>query len=42
LPIIIKLNAIENFKIMKKLGNGSYSEVYRVLRISDGIEYAIK
>ena len=33
---------MENFEIIKKLGNGSFSEVYWVLRISDGIEYAMK
>lgn len=33
---------MENFEIIKKLGNGSFSEVYWVLRISDGLEYAMK
>jgi len=33
---------MENFEIIKKLGTGSFSEVFRVLRISDGIEYAMK
>ena len=33
---------MENFEIIKKLGTGSFSEVFRVLRLSDGIEYAMK
>ena len=33
---------MENFEIIKKLGNGSFSEVYWVLRISDGLDYAMK
>ena len=33
---------MENFEIIKKLGTGSFSEVFKVLRISDGLEYAIK
>jgi NIMA (never in mitosis gene a)-related kinase len=33
---------MENFEIIKKLGTGSFSEVFKVLRISDGLEYAMK
>lgn len=34
--------SISDFKILEKLGDGAYSEVFRVLRISDGIVYALK
>ena len=33
---------MENFKILKTLGSGSFSEVYKVLRLSDNKEYAMK
>ena len=33
---------MENFKILKTLGTGSFSEVYKVLRISENKEYAMK
>ena len=33
---------MDNFEIIKKLGTGSFSEVFKVLRISDGVEYAMK
>ena len=33
---------MENFKILKTLGTGSFSEVFKVLRISDNKEYAMK
>lgn len=33
---------MENFKIIKTLGSGSFSDVYKVLRLSDKKEYAMK
>lgn len=33
---------ISNFNILKKLGEGSFSEVFRVIRKSDNAEYAMK
>ena len=35
-------NLKDNFKIQKKLGAGSFSEVYSVIRLSDNTEYALK
>jgi NIMA (never in mitosis gene a)-related kinase len=32
----------QNFKILEKLGVGTYSKVYKVKRISDGQFYALK
>jgi NIMA (never in mitosis gene a)-related kinase 1/4/5 len=34
--------SLKEFKVVAKLGEGSYSTVYKVLRLSDGIEYAMK
>ena len=33
---------MENFEIIKQLGSGSFSTVYRVRRIADMTEYAMK
>ncbi len=33
---------LADFKIIKFLGKGSYGSVYKVVRISDGKEYAMK
>jgi NIMA (never in mitosis gene a)-related kinase len=33
---------MENFEIVKQLGSGSFSTVYRVRRITDMTEYAMK
>jgi len=33
---------LQNFKILKRLGEGAYSSVYSVLRLSDGQQYALK
>jgi len=33
---------LQNFKILKRLGEGAYSSVYSVLRLSDGQAYALK
>jgi len=33
---------MKNFQILKKIGEGSYSVVYRVRRLSDNQEYALK
>jgi NIMA (never in mitosis gene a)-related kinase len=33
---------MEDFQIIKKLGDGAYSTVYEVLRITDGNHYALK
>ena len=35
-------STIKDFEIIKTLGSGSYSCVYKVKRISDGQEYAMK
>lgn len=34
--------SIDDFKFLEKLGDGAYSEVFKVLRISDGNIYALK
>ncbi len=34
--------SIKDFKILSKLGEGSYSSVYKVQRFSDNEEYALK
>lgn len=33
---------LKDFKILLKLGEGSFSNVYKVMRISDKTEYAMK
>lgn len=33
---------MENFKILRKLGEGTYSSVYLVERTADGLHYALK
>lgn len=33
---------IKDFQILSKLGEGAYSTVYKVKRLSDGVEYALK
>ena len=33
---------IKDFQIISKLGEGAYSAVYKVKRLSDGNEYAVK
>ena len=33
---------MQNFHILNKLGEGAYSVVYKVHRINDGQEYALK
>jgi NIMA (never in mitosis gene a)-related kinase len=33
---------MEDFKIVKKIGEGAFSKVYRVIRKSDNTEYALK
>jgi len=34
--------SMNDFVILSKLGEGSYSNVYKVKRINDGKEYALK
>jgi NIMA (never in mitosis gene a)-related kinase len=34
--------SIKDFQIESRLGEGSYSSVYKVKRIADGFEYAMK
>jgi NIMA (never in mitosis gene a)-related kinase 1/4/5 len=34
--------SIKDFVILKKLGAGSFSEVFKVKRVSDNTEYAMK
>lgn len=36
------MSGLQNFVVQKKLGEGSFSEVYLVLRKSDNIVYAMK
>jgi len=33
---------IKDFEILKELGRGAYSTVYKVRRVVDGVEYALK
>lgn len=33
---------MKNFKILNKLGAGAFSEVYKVRRVDDNLEYALK
>lgn len=33
---------LKNFKILKKIGKGTYSQVHLVQRISDNSQYALK
>lgn len=33
---------IKDFQILSKLGEGAYSAVYKVRRVTDGEEYALK
>jgi len=34
--------SLKDFEVLKLLGKGSFSEVFKVKRISDGQEYAMK
>jgi NIMA (never in mitosis gene a)-related kinase len=34
--------SLDDFKIIKKLGVGSYSSVYKIIRNNDGLVYALK
>ena len=34
--------SLKDFEVIKLLGKGSFSEVFKVKRISDGQEYAMK
>lgn len=34
--------SMKEFQIENRLGEGSYSSVYKVKRITDGLEYAMK
>ena len=36
------MSSINDFEILRKLGEGTYSIVYKVKRIIDGNEYALK
>jgi len=40
--IKFKMQELADFEILKKLGSGSFSSVYKVRRKSDGQEYAMK
>lgn len=33
---------IRDFQLISRLGEGAYSSVYKVRRLTDGIEYALK
>jgi len=33
---------MQNFQVIKSLGEGAFSTVYKVKRLSDGLEYALK
>lgn len=33
---------LQDFEILKKIGEGTFSSVFKVRRISDGQEYALK
>lgn len=34
--------SMRDFVILDKIGDGAYSEVYKVKRVSDGTHYALK
>jgi serine/threonine protein kinase len=34
--------SMDDFKIVKKIGEGAFSKVFRVIRKSDNTEYALK
>lgn len=34
--------SLKDFQILSRLGEGAYSSVYRVKRLVDGMEYALK
>jgi NIMA (never in mitosis gene a)-related kinase len=34
--------SLDDFQILEKLGEGAYSSVYKVIRIEDQEEYALK
>lgn len=34
--------SMSNFQVVAKLGEGAFSIVYRVKRLSDNLEYALK
>ena len=34
--------SLRDFVILTKIGDGAYSEVYKVKRLSDGLHYALK
>ena len=34
--------SLSNFQMITKLGEGAYSSVYKVRRLTDGCEYALK
>ncbi len=36
------LTSIKDFEVIRKLGDGSFSQVYQVLRRSDSLLYALK
>lgn len=36
------MSNLDDFTIISKLGTGSYSEVFKVIRKSDGQQYALK
>jgi len=34
--------SLQDFEVIKRLGEGAYSSVYQVKRLEDGMEYALK
>jgi NIMA (never in mitosis gene a)-related kinase 1/4/5 len=40
--VIWKLMSLKDFELMSKLGDGSYSTVFKVRRLEDGEFYALK
>jgi NIMA (never in mitosis gene a)-related kinase len=38
----LKMTCVKDFELLKKLGQGSFSSVFKVRRKSDGQEYAMK